>query len=87
ESDLIRIITEEPKKEIKLTLAQEMVNAKKIHKEAYTIVRNVMQDARLGKQVQIEKVEPLVEQMTESILRNHGALIALCGIKNKDDYT
>lgn len=87
ESDLIRIVSEEPKKEIKLTLAQEMVNAKKIHKEAHTIVRNVMQDARLGKQVQIEKVEPLVEQMTESILRNQGALIALCGIKNKDDYT
>jgi len=32
-------------------------------------------------------VEPIVEQMTESILRNSGALLSLCRVKNKDDYT
>jgi putative nucleotidyltransferase with HDIG domain len=37
--------------------------------------------------VQVEAVEPVVEQMTESILRNSGALLSLCRVKNKDDYT
>ena len=46
-----------------------------------------MNDVRLGEQVRLEQVEPAVEKMTESILRNGGALLSLCRVKNKDDYT
>jgi HD-GYP domain-containing protein (c-di-GMP phosphodiesterase class II) len=46
-----------------------------------------MQDVRLGKAINIENVEPVVTHITESILRNSGALIGLMHIKNKDDYT
>jgi HD-GYP domain-containing protein (c-di-GMP phosphodiesterase class II) len=35
----------------------------------------------------MEAVEPVVAGITESILRNSGALIGLMHIKNKDDYT
>jgi len=66
---------------------EEMGRAKKIHAEAHKIIHNIMQDVRLGEQVKLEKVEPVVEQMTESILRNGGALLSLCRVKNKDDYT
>jgi putative nucleotidyltransferase with HDIG domain len=66
---------------------EEMDRAKKIHAEAHKIIHNIMQDVRLGEQVKLEKVEPVVEQMTESILRNGGALLSLCRVKNKDDYT
>ncbi|XLM20990.1 HD domain-containing protein, partial [Chromobacterium piscinae] len=55
--------------------------------EANLIVRNILQDVRLGKQVQLEQVEPQVERLTESILRNNGALLSLCRIKDKDNYT
>ena len=71
----------------RVSATEEMGRAKKIHAEAHKIIHNIMQDVRLGEQVKLEKVEPLVEQMTESILRNGGALLSLCRVKNKDDYT
>ncbi|BAK78798.1 metal dependent phosphohydrolase [Pseudogulbenkiania sp. NH8B] len=67
--------------------AEEFGQARRIHAEAHQIVRDIMQDVRLGRQVQLERVEPTVEKMTTSILRNNDALLALCRIKNKDDYT
>ena len=71
----------------RVSATEEMGRAKKIHAEAHKIIHNIMQDVRLGEQVKLEKVEPVVEQMTESILRNGGALLSLCRVKNKDDYT
>jgi HD-GYP domain-containing protein (c-di-GMP phosphodiesterase class II) len=46
-----------------------------------------MHDARLGKAIELDQVEPVVQNITESILRNPGALTGLLRIKNKDDYT
>jgi HD-GYP domain-containing protein (c-di-GMP phosphodiesterase class II) len=46
-----------------------------------------MQDARLGKAVELDRVAPVVENITASILRNAGALLGLSVIKAKDDYT
>jgi HD-GYP domain-containing protein (c-di-GMP phosphodiesterase class II) len=77
----------EPLPKRRVTATEEMGKAKKIHAEAHKIIHNIMQDVRLGEQVKLEKVEPVVEQMTESILRNGGALLSLCRVKNKDDYT
>ena len=71
----------------KITVGEEIGRAKKVHSEANKIIHNIMHDVRLGKQVQVEALEPVVEQMTESILRNAGALLSLCRVKNKDDYT
>lgn len=71
----------------KVEAAEEFDRARQIHQEAHQIVRGIMQDVRLGKQVQLEQVEPSVARMTESILRNGGALLSLCRIKHKDDYT
>ncbi len=67
--------------------SEEIGRAKVVHGEANKIIHNIMNDVRLGKQVQVEAIEPVVEQMTESILRNAGALLSLCRVKNKDDYT
>ncbi|HEX8961353.1 MAG TPA: HD-GYP domain-containing protein [Rhodocyclaceae bacterium] len=66
---------------------EELGRAKVVHGEANRIIHNIMNDVRLGRQVQLEAVEPVVEKMTESILRNSGALLSLCRVKNKDDYT
>lgn len=46
-----------------------------------------MQDVRLGKQIEVERMNPVVEGMTHSILRNKDALLSLCRITQKDDYT
>jgi HD-GYP domain-containing protein (c-di-GMP phosphodiesterase class II) len=58
-----------------------------IRHQASTLVRTVMQDARLGKAIELDQVQPVVQNITESILRNPGALVGLLRIKNKDDYT
>ena len=51
------------------------------------MVRTVMRDARLGKAIEVDQVAPVVQNLTESILRNPGALLGLLRIKTKDDYT
>ncbi len=72
---------------VRVSMAEEMVRAKRVHQQAHRVVRSVMADVRLGHAVQIEQVEEVVEAITESVLRNAGALIGLSGIKDKDEYT
>lgn len=69
------------------TLREELKTSKKVYKEANKIVSNIMNDARMGRQIEVERIEPVVGQMANSILRNKDALLSLCRIKNKDDYT
>ncbi len=69
------------------SLREELEKSREVHSEAHKIVRNIMHDVRLGKQIELEQIDPMVEQMTASILRNKDALLSLCRIKNKDDYT
>ena len=71
----------------RVSLGEELARAANIRKQAAGLVRTVMQDARLGKAVELDKVGPVVQSVTESILRNSGALLGLLRIKNKDDYT
>lgn len=66
---------------------EEIRNARLIHDEANQIITDILQDVRLGRQVQLERVEPSIARMTGSILRNNGALLSLCRIKSKDNYT
>jgi putative nucleotidyltransferase with HDIG domain len=66
---------------------EELARAGKIHSEANLIMRSIMNDVRLGRQVQVERMEPIVDKMAGSILRNSGALLSLSRIKNKDEYT
>ena len=71
----------------RVSLGEELQRAANIRKQAAGLVRTVMADARLGKAVELDQVSPVVEAVTESILRNSGALLGLLRIKNKDDYT
>lgn len=86
EDEMLRVAAE-PVPQRRITASEELGKAKKIHAEANQIIHNIMRDVRLGEQVKLERVEPVVEKMTESILRNGGALLSLCRVKNKDDYT
>jgi HD-GYP domain-containing protein (c-di-GMP phosphodiesterase class II) len=69
------------------SMAEELQRAADIRRQAAGLVREVMQDARLGKAIELERVTPVVENITASILRNPGALLGLMRIKGKDDYT
>ncbi|MCE5180331.1 MAG: HD-GYP domain-containing protein [Betaproteobacteria bacterium] len=69
------------------SLRDELEKSRRVHSEANKIVHSIMKDIRIGKQIELEQVDPLVAQMTSSIFRNKDALLSLCRIKNKDDYT
>lgn len=68
-------------------LSDELVIAKRVLTEAQDVVQDILSDVRLGRQVELERVEPVVEKMIESVLRNPGALTSLGRVKQKDRYT
>ncbi len=69
------------------TLSEELKRSQKVYSEANKIISNIMHDVRIGKQIEVERIDPVVEKMANSILRNKDALLSLCRIKNKDNYT
>jgi HD-GYP domain-containing protein (c-di-GMP phosphodiesterase class II) len=83
----VAAIAARPVAPLRSTLAEEFDRAVAIRRQAAGLVKTVMQDARLGKAVEMDKVSPVVENITASILRNASALLGLSYIKNKDDYT
>lgn len=66
---------------------EEIHRAREIRGRAQSLVRSVMADVRLGRAVEVEQADGVVESITASILRNSGAILGLLTIKNKDDYT
>ncbi|NVM76646.1 HD-GYP domain-containing protein (c-di-GMP phosphodiesterase class II) [Duganella sp. SG902] len=86
EREIVEIAAKAPV-QTRVPLGEEMQRAVQIRHQASTLVRTVMQDARLGKAIELDQVQPVVQNITESILRNPGALVGLLRIKNKDDYT
>jgi len=72
---------------IQVELKDEAARARRLQGEAHKIVRNMLDDIRLGQQIEVERVEPLVDGMVESIFRNQDALLPLARLKNHDDYT
>jgi len=68
-------------------LSEELKRSRKIYSEANKIIANVMHDVRIGKQIEVEQLDPVVGKMANSIFRNKDAMLCLCRIKNKDDYT
>ena len=68
-------------------LGAEIERARRLHSDANRIVRSLAQDIRLGKQIEMEQIEPLVEQMVDSIFRNQDALLPLARLKDHDSYT
>jgi HD-GYP domain-containing protein (c-di-GMP phosphodiesterase class II) len=83
----LTVIAAKPVIVTRVSLGEELQRAAMIRHQATGLVRTVMQDARLGKAVELDQVSPVVQSITESILRNPGALMGLLRIKNADDYT
>ena len=67
--------------------AKELETAQVVQKEAQSVVRNIMNDVRMGKSIESERVKRVVNSMVDSILHNPDALVSLTQIKNYDEYT
>ena len=69
------------------SVQHEVQRARNLHSEANRIVRDMMGDIRLGKQIQLEQIEPLVERIVDSIFRQQDAMLPLARLKDHDEYT
>jgi putative nucleotidyltransferase with HDIG domain len=70
-----------------VSMQKEMVRAAKICAQAKQAVTSMFKEARMGKAVDAGNARKLVEEISDSVTRNPGALISLARLKTADDYT
>lgn len=73
--------------ERQVSLAEEMSRARNTFSEATRIIRGVMDDIRLGRQIEIDASKAVVEKIAGSVMRNGNALQSMRRLKHIDDYT
>jgi len=86
------INTDIPGQPVKKTVAriaveEELNTAKKIQQKAKEAVTLMFSEVRMGKALEIEGVESLVEEINQSMERNPNALLTLIRLKNVNEYT
>ncbi|MBI1889486.1 MAG: HD-GYP domain-containing protein [Burkholderiales bacterium] len=79
--------TPQPAKPERVSVEAEMARAAKICAAAKREVTLMFNEARLGRALNVSNAMPLVEEISQSVLRNPDALIGLARLKTKDDYT
>jgi putative nucleotidyltransferase with HDIG domain len=67
--------------------SDEVKRASRIIFKGRKAVVSMFQEARMGKAIEAEAAAPLVEEISNSMLRNPGALISIARLKTADDYT
>ncbi len=68
-------------------MATELRHAARLCQRSREAVNLMFTEARLGHAVQAERCLPLVNDITQSVFRNPGALVSLARLKTKDDYS
>lgn len=68
------------------TTAREFGHASKIAERGHRIVSKAFFEARLGKTVRVEAVEPVIEEIFASVQRNPHAFNGLMRCKHKNEY-
>ncbi|MBP6070393.1 MAG: HD-GYP domain-containing protein [Candidatus Accumulibacter sp.] len=67
--------------------SEEFARAAKIVAKSRRAVTSMFEEARMGKAVDATGAQRLVEEISDSVSRNPGALISLARLKTADDYT
>ncbi|MDT7515223.1 HD-GYP domain-containing protein [Rhodoferax mekongensis] len=70
-----------------LSVQEELARAAKICHQSKQAVLSMFQEARMGKTVDTGGAKQLVQEISDSVTRNPGALISLARLKTADDYT
>ena len=70
-----------------VTMGVELERAAKICLQSKQAVISMFEEARMGKSVDTGGARQLVEEISDSVARNPGALISLARLKTVDDYT
>ena len=78
---------EEKRELAPVSIGIEIERAAKICLQSKQAVISMFQEARMGKSVDTGGARQLVEEISDSVARNPGALISLARLKTVDDYT
>lgn len=70
-----------------ISLDEERRRAAKLFREASQVVAGVLQSARLGRFAELERLNPVVEKICDSVFRHNDALIPLARLKRHESYT
>jgi len=69
------------------TLEQEIGEAREIHGQTLELVHTLLEDVRLGKNINSLGAKKVIHEMVESVIRNPDALNSFTQLKKKDEYT
>ena len=83
----VQAVTARQKDVAPVTASVEFARAAKICAQSKRAVISMFEEARMGKAVDTGEAQQLVEEITDSVSRNPGALISLARLKTADDYT
>jgi len=76
-----------PQETTPVAASQEVERAARICQQAKAAVISMFEEVRMGKAVDVGGARQLVEDITDSVSRNPGAIISLARLKTADDYT
>ncbi|OYV00621.1 MAG: phosphodiesterase [Burkholderiales bacterium PBB5] len=68
-------------------MADELQRASLLCQRSREAVTTMFAEARLGRALEAERCMPLVDDITQSVFRNPGALVSLSRLKTADDYS
>jgi len=69
------------------SFAEEMRSATAVCQKGKAQVQKMFNEARLGRAIDAESFRPLVEEISDSVIRNPGAIVSLARLKTQDDYS
>lgn len=72
---------------IKRSPTEEFERAKNLYANANALMQNMMQDVRIGRQIQVDKYLPVVDNIFDSMFSAPSALLPLAQMKTRDEYT
>jgi putative nucleotidyltransferase with HDIG domain len=83
----LKQVADEKRQIAPVSAAVEIERATKICLQARQAVVSMFEEARMGNTVDVGGAKQLVEEISDSVARNPGALISLARLKKVDDYT
>ncbi len=69
------------------SFTEEMRTAVSVCNKGKAQVEKMFNEARLGKALDAESFQPLVQEISDSVIRNPGAIVSLARLKTQDDYS
>jgi putative nucleotidyltransferase with HDIG domain len=71
----------------RVAMSEELREASRLCQRSREAVTSLFAEARMGRALEAERCQPLVDDITRSVFRNPGALVSLARLKTADDYS